>query len=803
MATFSTIALFVALRFFLLLLGPANLVGAVPTPQISNLTGAVFTSQASAAPVGTGYWLSTIQRQGQAAFNGAPSTYKVYRNVKDFGAKGDGSSDDTDAINTAISTGGRCGQGCDSSTVTPALVYFPPGTYVVSKPIVQYYFTQLVGDAVNVPTIKASPSFQGIAVIDSDPYDNQGNNWWTNQNNFYRQVRNFVIDITAMPPSSGACIHWQVAQATSLQRVTFNMVKGGGDGNKQLGIFMDNGSGGFMTDLVFNGGNYGAFFGNQQFTTRNLTFNNVQTAIFMNWNWLWTFKSLSINNCGVGVNMSNGAPNQTVGSVLIQDSTFSNTPIGVATAFSKGSDLPATGGTLIIDNCDFSSSAVAVQDTSGATVLAGNSKVASWGQGKEYTSSGNSAAAGSTVQGVLTAPSKPATLLNSQGNVVERTKPQYETVPVSSFVSVKSNGAKGDGSTDDTDAIQKIFNSATPDQIIYFDHGAYVISSTVKVPKDIKITGEIWPIILISGSAFQDEANPIPAFQVGQPGDTGTVEISDLVFEVKGPQPGAIMMEWNVADPSGAPASSGLWDVHWRIGGSAGTSLQSDKCAKTPSTITNPNSACVGSFMMMHVTKTASIYMENVWFWVADHELDLSDHGQINIYNGRGVLIESQTGAVWLYGTASEHSQLYNYQLANAKGVYMGLIQTETAYMQSNPNAMVPFKQNPTYNDPTFSECKDKVGCPKTWGLRVLDSSDLLVYGAGLYSFFENYDQTCLATESCQENMVSIENSTAIHLFGLSTKASTNMVTVNGAGVVDQKDNRNNFCSTLALFAQP
>jgi glucan 1,3-beta-glucosidase len=52
------------------------------------------------------------------------------------------------------------------------------------------------------------------------------------------------------------------------------------------GIFMDNGSGGFMTDLTFNGGKFGAFFGNQQFTTRNLTFNNCQTAVFMNWNWV-------------------------------------------------------------------------------------------------------------------------------------------------------------------------------------------------------------------------------------------------------------------------------------------------------------------------------------------------------------------------------------------------------------------------------------------------------------------------------------------------------------------------------------
>src|SRR2546429_9695604 len=104
---------------------------------------------------------------------------------------GDGSTDDTAAINSAISEGNRCGKGCDSSTTTPAIIYFPPGTYVVSQPLIQLYYTQFVGDAVNIPTLKASAGFHGIAVIDSNPYDNTGNNWYTNQNKFFRQVRNF------------------------------------------------------------------------------------------------------------------------------------------------------------------------------------------------------------------------------------------------------------------------------------------------------------------------------------------------------------------------------------------------------------------------------------------------------------------------------------------------------------------------------------------------------------------------------------------------------------------------------------
>ena len=243
-----------------------------------------------------------------------------------------------------------------------------------------------------------------------------------------------------------------------------------------------------------------------------------------------------------------------------------------------------------------------------------------------------------------------------------------------------------------------------------------------------------------------------------------------------------------------------MWDVHFRIGGTAGTGLQSDTCSKNPSAPSTDFPKCDGAFLLLHVTTQASIYLENNWFWVADHELDLADHNQINIYNGRGVLVESQ-GPVWMYGTSSEHSQLYNYQISHAKNVYMGIIQSETPYMQANPVATTAFPPQTAFNDPTFAECTTNA-CKKSWGLRVLDSSDILVYGAGLYSFFDNYDQTCLATESCQENMVSLEGCNHVYLWGLSTKASTNMVTIDGKGAVDQKDNRDNFCSTLALFEE-
>ncbi|CZS90114.1 probable glucan 1,3-beta-glucosidase [Rhynchosporium agropyri] len=772
-------ASFTALCFFLLFVNGAPAPSPVPD---------VAVVEAAAA---SGYWLESIARKGTVGYGTAG--YQIFRNVKDFGAKGDGTTDDTVAINAAISAGSRCGQGCDSTTVTPALVYFPAGTYSISKPLVQYYYTQFVGDATNLPVIKATAGFQGMALMDADPYADGGINWYTNQNNFFRQIRNFVLDLTAMPFSAGAGIHWQVAQATSLQNIVFKMRTDGGTANAQLGIFMDNGSGGAMTDLTFEGGKYGAFFGSQQFTTRNMTFRNCQTAIFMNWNWAWTLSGVSIDNCGIGIDMSNGGPSsQTVGSVLLVDSTISNTPIGISTVYSTNE--ASTNGSLIIDNVNFSPNVpVAVYNpATKATVVGGNTKVTSWAQGRSY----KGANSGSAVQGTQNPITKAASLLNSAGNVFTRSKPQYEKEPVSAFKSVKAAGAKGDGVTDDTAAIQALFDSVSASDIVYFDHGAYVVTDTVKVPKNIRITGEIWPLIMAGGNgAFKDQNNPKPVFQVGQVGDVGSVEMSDLIFETLGPQPGAIMMEWNVKETS--QGSAGLWDVHFRIGGTAGTQLQSNTCSKNPTVTAPANPACIGAFMLLHVTSKATAYLENTWFWVADHELDLGDHNQINIYNGRGVLISSEEGPVWLYGTSSEHSVLYNYQLVNASNVYMALIQTETPYFQSNPNAATPFKSQARYADPVFAGSSS---VNKAWGLRIVDSDNVIIHGAGLYSFFDNYSQTCLDTASCQDNMVSVENSAGIHMYGLSTKAAVNMVTLNGRSAALDKDNRNNFCAAISYF---
>lgn len=168
-------------------------------------------------------------------------------------------------------------------------------------------------------------------------------------NLFFRQIRNFIIDMTGVPHNlSVTGVHWPTAQATSIQNVVFQMSTQ--NGTKHQGIFIENGSGGFMNDLVFQGGLYGATFGNQQFTMRNLTFYDAVIAINQIWDWGWTYKSVSINNCSIGLSMNSGGRTaQSVASVTFIDSSISNTPVGIVTAHDATSQ-PPTGGSLIIEN---------------------------------------------------------------------------------------------------------------------------------------------------------------------------------------------------------------------------------------------------------------------------------------------------------------------------------------------------------------------------------------------------------------------------------------------------------------------
>ena len=88
-----------------------------------------------------------------------------FKNVKSFGAKGDGVTDDTAAILAALTVGRQPVY----TTTTPTAVYFPPGTYIVSASIPIYFYTFISGSpcADSIVQFADNANFEGY-MFDGD-----------------------------------------------------------------------------------------------------------------------------------------------------------------------------------------------------------------------------------------------------------------------------------------------------------------------------------------------------------------------------------------------------------------------------------------------------------------------------------------------------------------------------------------------------------------------------------------------------------------------------------------------------------
>lgn len=81
--------------------------------------------------------------------------------------------------------------------------------------------------------------------------------------------------------------------------------------------------------------------------------------------------------------------------------------------------------------------------------------------------------------------------------------------------------------------------------------------SSLQIPPGSIIVGACWSQIVASGKRFEDMQNPHVMVKVGNKGDVGTVEISDLLFTARGPTAGLVAMEWNIKASS--KGAAGMW----------------------------------------------------------------------------------------------------------------------------------------------------------------------------------------------------------------------------------------------------
>jgi glucan 1,3-beta-glucosidase len=197
----------------------------------------------------------------------------------------------------------------------------------------------------------------------------------------------------------------------------------------------------------------------------------------------------------------------------------------------------------VLDNLLVENSASVVLINGGETILDGSNGpiyFSSWAQGFQYLPDGSG---GGKKTGFITpAPVKSPSLLDPSGAYFTRSKPQYEgTTPIVAT----SHGVSNAGTGDQSGAINSLL-AANVGAVIFFPAGVYMVKNTVKIPVGSKIIGSGWSQIMGTGSFFQNAASPQVMVQVGNQGDSGIIEISDMLFTVQGPTAGAILMEWNV-----------------------------------------------------------------------------------------------------------------------------------------------------------------------------------------------------------------------------------------------------------------
>jgi hypothetical protein len=263
------------------------------------------------------------------------------------------------------------------------------------------------------------------------------------------------------------------------------------------------------------------------------------TAIKHGWNWGFTWKNIYVLSCYIALDCTtySGVTDQGTGSITVVDSHFNGVPYAITIA-SLGSEQPS----IVLDNLLVENSASVVLITGGATILAGSTGPLyfnSWASGYQYLPDGT----GGKFTGFIDpAPVKSPSLLDGSGAYFQQSKPQY---PAQNPIVATDNNIKNDGTGDQMAAINTLL-ADNVGAIIFFPGGIYQVQGTVNVPVGSIIIGSGWSQIMGTGSYFENAESPQVMVQVGKPGDSGVIQISDMLFTVKGPTAGAILMEWNV-----------------------------------------------------------------------------------------------------------------------------------------------------------------------------------------------------------------------------------------------------------------
>ncbi|KAI1413046.1 glycoside hydrolase family 55 protein [Hypoxylon sp. FL1857] len=707
----------------------------------------------------TSFWYANMDHTGQyrgyAPDLGSDTTYPVFMAVN----PGDGAGIQN-AINDAGNGNKRHGEWLASQ---PRVVYIPPGTYEISQTIQMNTDTILMGDATNPPTIKAAAGFSGDQLVSGqDPSTGV-----SGELSFAVGLKNLILDTTSIPGGNAfTALWWGVAQAAQLQNVKIVMASSS-NGNGHTGIQLGRGSTLGLSDVRIERGQNGIWHnGHQQALYKGIYFYQNTVGMLINGGNTISIIGATFDTVGTGVRHDGGSP-----WIALIDTTSKNSGVTFVTT-----GYPS----FLIENLSKDTNSDVAQ-ARGSTALGPQSHVDNFSYGNTV---GRNPVYGTTTSSL----NRPAALAPN-GNYPVTPAPNYANNPVTDFINVKDpsqNGGHtvlGDHTKDESGVLNQVLQyAANNNKIAYFPFGKYRVDDTLLIPKGSRIVGEAWATITGNGNNFKDSANPKPVVSVGNSGDVGTAQIQDMRFTVSDVLPGAIILQFNIA--GSAPGDVALWNSLVTVGGTLGASALAGACGSA-------SNECQAAFLGMHFAPSSSVYVENVWNWVADHFTEGS--GGCNIAAKGGALVESTKGT-WLHALGSEHWWLYQLNLRNAENVMVSLLQSETNYDQGdNTQQTVPAPwtaDTQNWGDPDFSWCGggDK-RCRMGFANFIQGGSNIYTYASASWSFFSGPGyQGC--SGDCQDYMHWISQTPAnLQAYGLCSKSTTTTLrTGDGTNINTQPD---------------
>ncbi|KAL7931284.1 glycoside hydrolase family 55 protein [Trichoderma chlorosporum] len=691
----------------------------------------------------TSFWYAAMDHTGQykgyAPHTTSPSSYNVYVAVN----AGDAGSLQS-AIDSAASGGNRQNEWLASQ---PRVVYIPPGTYTLSQTLNMRTDTILMGDATNPPVIKAAAGFSGQYLVNGqDPSTGV-----SGELSFAVGLKNLVLDTTAVSGTSSiSALYWGVAQACQLQNIKIVLAPSSG-GKGHTGIQLGRGSTLGLADVRIENGQNGIWHnGHQQALYKSIYFYKNTIGMLVSGGNTITLLNPTFDTVGTGVSNTGGSP-----FIGIVDAKSINSGVTFSTTV-----YPS----IVIDNLtkDTGSDIVVLR---GSTALKSSSHVVNYSYGNTVN--------GNPIYGPVSGTTARPSSVAPGGRIPAVVVPNYAQNPVTDFVNVKDpsqNGGqtvKGDGSTDDSAALNKVLQfAAANNKIAYFPFGDYRVQSTLLVPVGSRLVGEAWSTISGGGSFFKDASNPKPVVQVGNDGDVGVAQLQDFRFTVSDVLPGAIILQFNAAGNN--PGDVALFNSLITVGGTRGADALTNACTKA-------NAECQAAFLGIHFTKSSSAYVENTWNWVADHITEGFSGGS-NIAAKGGALVESQKGT-WLHGLGSEHWWLYQLNLRSANNVVVSLLQSETNYDQGDNAQQVPpapwTVDVANWGDPDFSWCDSTARCHMGLANYVQGGSNIYYFGSASWAFFSGpgYQGCASGGYQCQDYMHVIKTTPSnLQMYGMCSK---------------------------------